>query len=60
MKNGGNFRTKRKKELLDDIDLFVDPRPMTKEDESAISDFIKKHKVQKSGNAKVSKGKRAA
>ena len=30
------------------IDFYVDPRPMTKEDEKAISDFIKADKLKRS------------
>ncbi len=38
------------KELLE-FDFYVDPRPMTKEDEKAISDFIKADKVKRSKKA---------
>ncbi len=31
-----------------DVDFYVDPRPMTKEDEKAISDYIKADKLKRS------------
>lgn len=31
-----------------DVDFYVDPRPMTEEDEKAISDFIKADKMKRS------------
>lgn len=31
-----------------DVDFYVDPRPMTKEDEKAISDYIKADKLRRS------------
>ncbi|MGN6401390.1 MAG: hypothetical protein ACTHMD_13110 [Flavisolibacter sp.] len=30
-----------------DVDFYVDPRPMTKEDEKAISDYIKADKLKR-------------
>jgi hypothetical protein len=50
---------KKKKDLLDEEDLYVDPRRMTKEDEQAISEFIRKHK-KKRPVVKTGKRKRAA
>lgn len=34
-----------------DVDFYVDPRPMTKEDEKAISDYIKRDKLKRSKKA---------
>jgi hypothetical protein len=34
-----------------DVDFYVDPRPMTKEDEKAISDYIKADKLRRSKKA---------
>jgi hypothetical protein len=34
-----------------EIDFYVDPRPMTKEDEKAISDYIKTDKLKRSKKA---------
>ena len=34
-----------------DVDFYVDPRPMTKEDEKAISDYIKADKLKRSRKA---------
>jgi len=34
-----------------EVDFYVDPRPMTKEDEKAISDFIKADKLERSKKA---------
>jgi hypothetical protein len=33
------------------LDFYVDPRPMTKEDEKAISDYIKADKLKRSKKA---------
>lgn len=34
----------RKKDALDDLELYIDPKPLTKEEEIALSLFIKKLK----------------
>lgn len=34
-----------------EVDFYVDPRPMTKEDEKAISDYIKADKLKRSKKA---------
>lgn len=34
-----------------DVDFYVNPRPMTKEDEKAISDYIKADKAKRSKKA---------
>ncbi len=34
-----------------DVDIYVDPRPITKEDEKAISDYIKADKLKRSKKA---------
>jgi hypothetical protein len=47
---------KKKKDKLDEIDFTVHPRKMTKEDEQAISEYIRKQKEK----AEKSKRKRAA
>lgn len=31
-----------------DVDFYVDPRPMTKEDQKAVSDYIKADKLRRS------------
>jgi hypothetical protein len=36
---------KKKKENIE-IDIFVDPKPLTEEEQQLISDFIKKEKLQ--------------
>ena len=38
------------KESLE-VDFYVDPRPLTKEEEKAISDFIKADKLKRSKKA---------
>lgn len=35
-----------------DVDFVVDPRPLTKEEEKAISDFIKAHKEKQKSKKK--------
>lgn len=42
-----------------DVDFYVDPRPMTKEDEKAISDYIKADKLKrrKKGQGKITEDK---
>ncbi len=37
-----------------DVDFYVDPRPMTKEDEQAVSEYIKADKVRRGKKAKRS------
>lgn len=37
---------KKKKDKLEDMDFFVSARKMTKEDEAAISEYIRKHKAK--------------
>jgi len=39
-----------------DVDFYVDPRPMTKEDEKAISDYIKADKLKRSNEQRRSIG----
>ena len=39
-----------------DVDFYVDPRPMTKEDEKAISDYIKADKLKRSNEQRRSTG----
>ncbi len=34
-----------------DVDFYVDPRPITKEDEKAISDYIKADRLKRSKKA---------
>ncbi len=43
-----------------DVDFYVDPRPMTKEDQKAISDFIKADKLKhaKRNKRKISSDKK--
>lgn len=48
---------KKKKDKLDDLDFFISARKMTKEDEEAISAYIRKHKAKA---ITKSKRKRAA
>lgn len=49
---------KRKKDKLDDADLFINSRRMTKEDEEVISAYIRKEKAKTQGSR--TKRKRAA
>jgi hypothetical protein len=37
-----------------DVDFYIDPRPMTKEDEKAISDYIKADKLKRSNEQRRS------
>ncbi len=38
----------KKKTIKDDLEIIVDPKPLTKEEEIALSVFIKKLKAKKS------------
>lgn len=37
----------KKKDILDDLEIYVDPKPLTKEEQQALSEFIKKLKNKK-------------
>ena len=37
----------KKKETLDDLEIFVDPKPLTKEEEIALGLFIRQLKAKK-------------
>ncbi len=37
----------KKKDILDDLEIFVDPKPLTKEEELALSLFIRQLKINK-------------
>jgi hypothetical protein len=47
-------------EHLDDVDVYVDPRPMTKEEEEMISKYIQEQKRKNLLKGKKQKNKRAA
>ena len=57
------MKKKNSIEHLDDVDVYFDPRPLTREDEIAISKFINENKMKKQGKTNHKKsgtGKRAA
>lgn len=37
----------KKKEILDDLEIYIDPKPLTKEEEIALSLFIRQLKAKK-------------
>lgn len=37
----------KKKEILDDLEIYIDPKPLTKEEELALSKFIRQLKSKK-------------
>jgi cytochrome c peroxidase len=46
----------KKKEILDDLEIYLDPKPLTKEEELGLSLFIRKIKNKSSAhNAKQTK-----
>lgn len=49
----------KKKEALDDLDLYIDPKPMTKEEEIALSLFIRKLKEQRIIKGKGAVGRKS-
>lgn len=42
----------KKKEILDDLEIHVDPKPLTKEEELALSLFIRQLKKKKAQRKK--------
>jgi hypothetical protein len=53
----------KRKEILDDLEIYVDPKPLTREEELALSLFIKQlksKKAQKLTTSKVNLRRRAA
>ncbi len=42
----------KKKEILEDLEIFVDPKPLTKQEELALSLFIKQLKEKKTQQLK--------
>ena len=45
----------KKKEILDDLEIYVDPKPLTKDEELALSLFIKQLKAKKTQSPTSSK-----
>lgn len=45
----------KKKEILDDLELYVDPTPLTKEEEVGLSLFIKQLKEKRVETSKLTK-----
>jgi hypothetical protein len=45
----------KKKEILDDLEIYVDPKPLTKDEELALSLFIKQLKVKQAQRTTTSK-----
>ena len=45
----------KKKEILDDLEIYVDPKPLTKEEELGLSLFIRQLKGQKAQHPTASK-----
>ena len=45
----------KKKEILDDLEIYVDPKPLTKDEELALSLFIKQLKAKKTQSLTSSK-----
>lgn len=50
----------KKKEILEDLEIHLDPKPLTKEEELGLSVFIKQLKKKKSQNARKRTTKKAA
>jgi hypothetical protein len=45
----------KKKEILDDLEIYVDPKPLTKDEELALSLFIRQLKNKKAQRPRASK-----
>lgn len=45
----------KKKEILDDLEIYVDPKPLTKDEELGLSLFIKQLKGKKAQRPTASK-----
>jgi hypothetical protein len=45
----------KKKEILEDLEIYVDTKPLTKEEELALSLFIKQLNAKKTSQLKVNK-----
>lgn len=45
----------KKKEILDDLEIYIDPKPLTKEEELALSLFIRQLKAKKAQRPTSSK-----
>jgi hypothetical protein len=45
----------KKKEILDDLEIHIDPKPLTKEEELGLSIFIKQLKKKKAQHQRTDK-----
>ena len=45
----------KKKEILDDLEIYVDPKPLTKDEELELSLFIRQLKAKKAQRPTASK-----
>jgi hypothetical protein len=45
----------KKKEILDDLEIYIDPKPLTKDEELGLSLFIRQLKGQKAQRTTASK-----
>ena len=45
----------KRKEILDDLEIYVDPKPLTKDEELALSLFIRQLKDKKAQHLTASK-----
>ena len=45
----------KKKEILDDLEIYCDPKPLTKDEELVLSLFIKQLKAEKAQRPTASK-----
>ncbi|MEI6021652.1 MAG: hypothetical protein WCR21_11035 [Bacteroidota bacterium] len=49
----------KKKEIIADLEIYLDPKPLTKEEELGLSLFIRKLKIKAAERPKAGKQKRA-
>ena len=45
----------KKKENINDLEIYIDPKPLTKEEEKALSLFIRQLKEKKKGHRSAGK-----
>lgn len=45
----------KKKEILDDLEIYIDPKPLTKDEELGLSLFIRQLKAKKAQRPRASK-----
>ena len=50
----------KKRDALDDLELHIDPTPLTKEEQIALSEFIRKLKARQPNKTKIKSARKLA